>query len=270
MAEFFFWFPIVLYFTGWVVEFVRYWRLSDFGLYWGGGLLAVGWGAHTFLLGVRLAESGISLENLLSGAAWLAIVAYYFLVRRYKGTVFGFVFPPFAVATMLVAALSNEATLLGPGRVEFSAGMTQNLLATHIATVLAGHLLFGLACLLSIIYLWRGHQLKSKIQDLTESRIPSLGALEELNHKAIGLGFFFLSVGILLGMVVAGLYTFPVRGLSARQIMPALTWLFYAAFLIFHSLQGRRGRFGAIWSISGFLVVTSALAFELFVISSRG
>ena len=96
--------------------------------------------------------------------------------------------------------------------------------------------------------------------------LPALGVLEQLNHRAITLGFFFFSVAIILGLLVVGLTNLPHRLYSARQIIPTLTWLVYAAFLLVHDLQGRRGRFGAIWSIVGFLIVMASLVFEISVL----
>ena len=107
------------------------------------------------------------------------------------------------------------------------------------------------------------------MRGLRESSLPSLGVLDKLNYKAIILGFFFLSVGILLGMLVTGLHNEPFRIFTWRRAIPLFTWLVYAAFLVEHSLQGRRGRFGAIWSISGFLIVTTSLVFELVFLAAR-
>ncbi len=107
------------------------------------------------------------------------------------------------------------------------------------------------------------------MRGLAGSNLPSLGALDNLNYKAIILGFFFLSVGILLGMIVSGLQSPPFQLFSWRRTIPLLTWLVYAAFLMEHALQGRRGRFGAIWSISGFVIVTSSLVAELIFLVTR-
>jgi ABC-type uncharacterized transport system permease subunit len=269
MSTYTFWLPVGLYFVGWVLDFIRYWRDTPGGSHWGGGLLAIGWGAHTIFLVTRLLEDAFSLVNLLSGLAWLAIIAYYLVLRRFQGSIFGFIFPPFAVAALLVAGLVSPESLLPSERLAFSPSIAQNVLITHIVAVLAGHLLFALACLFSIVYLYQERQLKTKMRGLTGSTLPSLGALDNLNYKAIILGFFFLSVGILLGMLVSGLQNPPFQLFTWRRVIPLFTWLVYAAFLLEHSLQGRRGRFGAIWSIAGFVIVTSSLVAEMFFLLSR-
>ena len=269
MNAYSFWLPVGLYFLGWVLEFVRYWRATESGSQWGGGLLAIGWGAHTIFLGSRLLDEGFWLGNLLSGAAWLSIIAHYVVLRKYRGSIFGFIFPPFAVAALLVAGLVSSQFIAPSEQLGFTPSFAQNLLITHIITVLAGHLLFALACLFALAYLYQERQLKTKMQSVKESRLPSLGALDTLNYKAIILGFFFLSVGILLGMLVTGLGNQPFQLVTWRRAIPLFTWLVYAAFLFEHSLQGRRGRMGAIWSVLGFLVVSSSFAFEMVFLFTR-
>ncbi|MCZ6533906.1 MAG: cytochrome c biogenesis protein CcsA [SAR324 cluster bacterium] len=268
MNQFFVWVPVGLYLAGWLVDFLRYWRAEAGAAHWGWGLMAIGWGAHTIFLASGLFEQVSTLPNLLSGAAWLAIILYYFILGKFEGPVFGFIFPPFAVAALLLAALLSAQPLPSIEHLAASLALIQAVLITHIVTVLSGHLLFALACLFGIVYLYQEHQLKTK-RSLMDSRLPSLGALEHLNFKAIILGFLFLSVGILLGVVLSGLMSAPMRMLTWRQAIPLFTWLVYAAFLLEHSVQGRRGRFGAIWSIAGFLIVTTSLIFELLLLFRR-
>lgn len=270
MSSYSFWLPVGLYFAGWVVDFGRYWRAAPPGTQWSGGLLAVGWGAHTIFLGSQLIDNAAALPNLLSGLAWVAIVIYYVILRRYEGPVFGFVFPPFAIAAMLVGALVSAQSIPSLDQLGVTPLAMRNVLITHIATVLAGHLLLSLACLFGIVYLYQERQIKAKMRGLMGNRLPSLGALEHLNFKAIILGFFFLSVGILLGVLLSGLKSLPLQLLTWRQVIPLATWLIYAAFLLEHSLHGRRGRFGAIWSIAGFMIVSTSLAFELVLVFSGG
>ena len=268
MNQLFIWVPVGLYLAGWLVDFVRYWHAESTAARWGWGLMAIGWGAHTIFLASGLFEAVFTLPNLLSGAAWLAIILYYFILGKFEGPVFGFIFPPLAVAALLLSVLVSAQSLPSMEPLTASPSTTQSVLITHIVTVLAGHLLFALACLFGIVYLYQERQLKTK-RSLMGSRLPSLGALEHLNFKAIILGFFFLSVGILLGVVLSGLKSVPMHMLTWRQAIPLFTWLVYAAFLLEHSVQGRRGRFGAIWSIAGFLIVTSSLIFELVLLFGR-
>lgn len=257
--------PIVLYLLGWLAELIQHTR-DPSRLTWSDGLLAAGWGAHTLLLAVDLVRFHLSLPNLLSLAAWLSLAVYYLARRRGSQEIFRFVFPPFAAALMLTSAFAAERLLLPAGHLELIPGFRKNLLTVHIITLLGGHVLFATACLVSFLYLLQERRLKAKSGALTASRLPSLGRLEDLNHRAITLGFLLLSAGILLGLLVAGLHNLPARLLTWRLIIPSLTWLIYAIFLLEYHYQGRRGRFGAMWSIIGFLIAVISSVFEFMVL----
>ena len=260
--------PIGLYLTGWFGEFLYYWNNQAERSRWSGGLLAVGWGGHTLVLAMQLfSEMAGSGEGgtpaLLSGLSWLVVVAHYLLARRRFGTVVGFIFPPMAVALLLTAFFGAVGESRAGGEPWALPGISWELLTSHIVTVLTGILMFGLASAASILYLMQEHRLKAKSPQLEGTRLPSLGTLEKYNHKLFALGFFFLTVGLLLGVVMAGVRTHPMRLFTARQVVPAAVWMVYACFLMVHDLRGRRGRFGAYWSLVGFVVAVSSLVFEL-------
>ena len=52
-----------------------------------------------------------------------------------------------------------------------------------------------------------------------------------------------------------------------RLLIPMTTWCVYAGFLLVYNYQGRRGRFSAVWSIVGFVLVLVSLLFELAVLT---
>lgn len=257
--------PVGFYLVGWAVEFVRFWRAAARPPLVGGGALAVGWGAHTVVLAYRLWSEGGTLEGTVSAVAWLAMIGYFGIHHRWQNAVLGFVIPPFAVAALLSTMLLSEQLVALPGRTALDSWLWRSGLVTHILAILAGHLLLAMACVFSVMYLYQEHQIKAKVIRLLVSRLPSLKALDTLNHRAIALGFFFLSLGILLGIALSGTQERAVgTTVGWRQIVPAITWLVYASFLVQQALQGRGGRLTAIWSIAGFGVVVASLVVELY------
>lgn len=270
MIVYLFWIPTGLYVTGWLLAFVRYWNGHEEPSVAGGWVLAGGWAFHTVYLVLQFSTGGISLGILLGFAAWVALILFFLMFRGEKATIFGFVLPPFAVAVLLAGAFISKDGLLSPENFPATPWLTQSILVTHIITMLGGQMLFALGCLLSIAYLYQEHRLKAKNIGFAESGLPSLGNLDQLNHRAISLGFFFLSIGILLGVITGGLANLPVRLLTLRLILPVVTWLVYAVFLLEHSFQGRRGRFLAIWSIAGFVIVSTSFLLEMVELANRG
>lgn len=268
-----FWIPVALYLGIWLAEFLRYWSEFAGRLRRSRATLAVVWAAssiHTVLLGTLIVQEHFSVAVTLVAVAWLATLLYYIVTQKHPSVVLPFIVPPLVIALLITAYFTSERVLMGRESLGLTLPMTRNILTAHILSVLVGTLLFGLACLVSTVYLLQEHRLKVKHSTLSRSRLPSLGVLENYNHKAITLGFFFMTLGLLLGLVVAGLHTLPHRLFSLRQIIPTLMWLVYAVFLLSNDLQGRRGRFGAIWSIVGFALVVGSMVFELLVLTLRG
>lgn len=261
--------PIGLYALGWGLEFVRYWRAGQGTPMWSGGLLAIGWGLHTFLLAYGVWSDGVALAAMLSAVAWLSMIVNYAVHLKWRNAVFGFILPPFAIAMLLSAALLADASFLPTGGLRLDPGLWRVGLIVHIVSILAGHLLFAMACLFSIAYLYQEHRIKAKLIRLMVSRLPSLSKLDRLNHRAIALGFFFLSVGILLGIGAGGMQDLTERTLLPRLLLPMGTWLVYAAFLLQRTFQGQQGRITAIWSIAGFLIVMTSLIVEIHNLTER-
>ena len=260
------WIPIAVYGVAWLAIFGSRWSPPERDSMVVKGALVVGWSVHTFLLAAGLVASGPNVTSLLSGAAWIVAIANYTTWRSAKLRPLSFVLLPLAVALLLSAILTAEENLL-PASVAGTAWIWRDLLAAHIVALLAGHLLFAIACLGSIAYLLQERQIKTKRQPLLLS-LPALGRLETITHRSVGMGFLLLTVGILLGLAVAGTERLPARLSQLRLLIPLASWLVYAGFLVVYDFRGRRGRFGAIWSIAGFVVVLISLAFELRVLAS--
>ena len=257
----YFWIPMGLYLAGWLGQSYRYWADKGDRVGWSGGLLGVGWGAHGILLGIVAVQHTPGVPYLLNASAWLAIAIYFIISLKVRSTVFPYVFPPLAIALLITAFFGSRDTVLLSMGFDIPPDTLRNLLTVHIVAVLGGTMLFGLACFTSGVYLYEEHTLKRK--RTPRWRLPALARLEVYNHRSITLGFFLMTAGLLLGLFVAGLRGGEREWFTLRQIVPLITWVVYAMFLLSHDLQGRRGRYGAIWSILGFGVVCVSLAVEI-------
>jgi ABC-type uncharacterized transport system permease subunit len=261
------WIPIAVYGVAWLAIFSSRWNPPERDSTAVKAALAVGWGVHTFLLAASVFAAGLDITSLLSASAWLVAIAHYGTGRSGKLRPLSFVLLPLSVALLLSAILTSEESLARAAR-PGAEWIWRNLLAAHIVALLAGHLLFAIACLGSIAYLLQERQIKTKRPPLG-LRLPALGTLESVTHRGVGLGFLFLTVGILLGLAVAGTEKLSARITELRLLIPLSSWIVYAGFLVVYDFRGRRGRFGAIWSIAGFLVVLVSLVFELGVLATE-
>ena len=270
MTSYLFWLPIGLYTSGWLVEFSRFLRGPQLLPRVGGGLLAMGWGAHTLFLALQVTNGATALAQALVATGWLSLVVYYLVQRQRPNTVYGFIFPPFAIHLLLIAALVVNRDLSAQSLGLDSRWVFQTALVVHILSFLAGNVLFLLACMFSIFFLIEEGKIKSKAIRLAPSRVPSLGVLDRLTERAVAPGFFLFSLGMLMGLFLGGPGDLSARILTWRDLASILTWLVYAAWLLERFVFGSRGRFMAMWSIGGFVVVLSSLAAEMWVLMNRG
>jgi len=260
------WVSIAIYGLAWLAEFGAQWSQSERGVPYARTVLAVGWGAHTFLLAAAFLRDGLRLGVLLSAVGWITMIVYYAVWRSGRLRPLSLVLLPLAIALLLSSILTTDSELLGMTPLG-GAWIWRNLLTAHIVALLAGHLLFAMACLSSIAYLLQERQIKAKARPLA-LRWPALGTLETLIHRSVSLGFLLLTIGILLGLAVAGAENLRARLWEWRLLIPVASWIVYAGFLLVYDYRGRRGRFSAVWSIVGFLFVLASLVFEMAVLAT--
>ena len=104
----------------------------------------------------------------------------------------------------------------------------------------------------AVMYLLQERQLKIKSPGLLYRWLPSLEKLEEINHKAITIGFAFLTFGIIIGFFWAR--SVPVLDWSwgKKETWSIITWLVYAILLHIRLTSTLRGRKVAYLCILGF------------------
>jgi ABC-type uncharacterized transport system permease subunit len=130
-------------------------------------------------------------------------------------------------------------------------------LVFHVLMILLGIVSVCLTSGASIFYLLQERRLKQK--DLAgASRLPSLGVLDTLINRAMGIGFVFTTLGVLAGTTWAYIES-GTRWLSNSNVLIAIfTWLFYLVMVFLRSNQGWRGRKTAFMALGllGFSALT--------------
>ncbi len=245
-----------LYGLGWLgVFWFQFWGRGGWR---SGEALLVGGGAHgAWLLWVL--RDGVDLVWLLGVMGWFLMLGAWWFNRHRLEDMFSHVLAAVGLAFIFSWWLLSGRLSWLQVRLK---GVETELLVLHVGLGLSGVLLFGLGCLLGFLYLHREKVLKSKRGDWIGG--VSLGRLESFQHQVVLLGFFCLTLGILLGFVLGGAILMP----SVRQLVPAICWVVYGLFLLFYRVRGQRGRSGAIWSIVGFLTVLATLLVEISALRS--
>ena len=88
--------------------------------------------------------------------------------------------------------------------------------------------------------------------------MPKMDVLDDIMHKAIGLGFGFFTLATVLGALWAAEAWGGFWSWDPKETWALIVWLNYAAWLHMRLMKGWRGVPLAWWSVVGLLVTTFA------------
>lgn len=222
---------------------------------WGGFM------AHTAAIGLRWYESyqipgahgHAPLSNLYESVvffAWTILLIYILIDLRYRQRAVGAFVLPFAFLGMTWAQLRLD-TAIEP----LVPALQSNWLTYHVITCFLGYAAFAVACGVSLMYLIKVGK-ESDSNAPTEKGIqalfPSTKVLDDLNYKAIMIGFPLLSLGIITGAAWANYAWGTYWSWDPKETWSLIVWFIYAAFLHARFTRGWVGRKAAVLSVAGF------------------
>jgi ABC-type transport system involved in cytochrome c biogenesis permease subunit len=145
-----------------------------------------------------------------------------------------------------------------------SAVLQGPLFGIHVSSLLFAYASFALACMIGITYVLLFKEIKAKHLGFFYTRLPSLQVLDHMNQVAIVIGWIFLTIGIIVGVIWAeqaraGYGVDPrVQAMSLQdpKIFVALVcWAVYSFELFAARRIGWGGRKAAYLSALGFAIV---------------
>jgi cytochrome c-type biogenesis protein CcsB len=214
---------------------------------------------QTAAIGLRWKESydqghgHAPLSNLYESVvffSWTIILIFLIIDFKYKYRAVGSFVIPFALFGMAWAQLGLDS-----GIEPLVPALQSNWLMYHVITCFLGYAAFAVACGISIMYL---------IRDKVEggggnapaggmlSMFPSIKILDDLNYKAIMIGFPLLTLGIVTGAAWANYAWGTYWSWDPKETWSLIVWFVYAAFLHARITRGWVGRRAALLSIIGF------------------
>ena len=157
---------------------------------------------------------------------------------------------------------------LGPGGYTFpSEGIRISWLVAHIVALMLAYAALGFSLLASILYLLLERRLKRKLKAASESRwfaldwLPSLDSLERLAHATLEFGFPCMTVGLVIGSVLAQETVLGAAYFRDPKVIASFAmWLIYVGLLLVRRGAGLRGRKAAYLSGAVFLVMLVVMA----------
>jgi ABC-type transport system involved in cytochrome c biogenesis permease subunit len=225
------------------------------------GLLVAAAFAHTFIIGMETMQYGhvpvAGASPAISTFVCLLAIAYLALEMITEERAMGVFILPLLVALEAVAAVS-------PGPDEHPAILQSAWFGVHVSSLLFAYACFALACMIGITYVLLFTEIKAKHLGVFYTRLPSLQVLDRMNHIAIVLGWVFLTVGLIVGVIWAAQAQnyapadprVRAMALGDPKIFVALvTWTVYSFELFAARRIGWGGRRTAYLSALGFAIV---------------
>jgi cytochrome c-type biogenesis protein CcsB len=233
-------------------------RNKNVGL--GGIILAwAGFAIQAVAMGLRWKESydlGVGhapLSNLYESVvffAWSIVLIFGIIDAKYKYRIIGAFVMPFALLGMAWGQLylPTDINPLMPA-------LQSNWLLYHVLTCFLGYAAFAVACGVSIMYLIKSGSEASGNEAAggLVSMFPPVKVLDELNYRAIMVGFPLLTLGIITGAAWANYAWGTYWSWDPKETWSLIVWFVYAAFLHARFTKGWVGKRAAWLSIIGFL-----------------
>jgi ABC-type transport system involved in cytochrome c biogenesis permease subunit len=232
--------------------------------------------AHTFVIGMETMNVWhvpvASPSRFVSTFVWLLTLSYLYLELTTEERGMGVFILPIVVGLQLIAVLF-------PGAPSENPVLDSPWFWVHLASLLFSYASFGLAMVLGVTYMLQFKEIKKKHLGYFYTRLPSLQILDAMNSRAVTIGWLFLTIGVVVGV----LWTQQARTISPENtnlqmmslqdpkiFIAILTWGVYSFAVFARRTMGWNGRRAAWLSALGFaIVLLNFLPVSYFVTTSH-
>lgn len=202
------------------------------------------------------------IESLLG----FAVAGLFFLVWWFYDAIsLGIFVLPITFFIVFIPALGTERYIFP------SEGVRISWLVAHISALLAAYVALGFSLLASIMYLVQESRIKNKRKPGEESRwlsldwMPPLDTLERIAHATLEFGFPCMTVGLLIGSVLAQETVLGAAYFRDPKVIASFAmWAVYVTLLFVRRSAGLRGRKAAYLSGGVFLVMLAVMLANVF------
>jgi len=199
-----------------------------------------------------------SVHNSESLLAFLVMVVFMLVYIVYKTTSHGIVVFPLVFLLTFVAATRQHPLVFA------SAAVMHGWLAAHIIAIFTGYAALFVSFAASLLYLLQERALKSKTSSGMFSRLPALQVIDDIGFRSLMLGFPFMTLGLILGSVVAEAAYHRVDVQDPKILLSVLMWAVYLVMVYTRLSIGWRGRRAAVLASVAFVAAIIAWAANYF------
>ncbi len=270
----------------------------------GTGLLAVGVLAHTAAIAVRWDAAGhVPFSNMYEYAnimAWMAVVSFLIILWRFRKPMLGVYVSPLVVVLIVSASLlpNDVSGQLVPA-------LQSYWLPIHVVLAALGEGAFLVATAASVMYLVSRPRARREAAlaaagvtaaagssrrgasgrrgkggkagqggdrgEASGLRVPGGGAislevLDDINYKAISIGYPLFTVG---GLFAGAIWAYSAWGSfwswDPKEVGALVIWLFYTLFIHARYHRGWRGTKAAWMSVIGFVMILLSFFGNIFL-----
>ena len=215
-------------------------------------------------------EGYFPLSNLYESLiflSWGLSTLHLFIEQKTQSRVIG------AIATPLTFFISGFACLALPNEMQQALSLVPSLqsnwLMMHVSMMMISYATLIVGSLISIVYLAisffvekeqklaveNESQFLFSKQKVNLSKISLLQTMDIWSYRVIGLGFPFLTIGIISGAVWANEAWGSYWSWDPKETWALITWLIFAIYLHARLLKGWQGKKAATVSSLGFFIL---------------
>ena len=268
--------PLVLYAAAAVVYAVHFARRQPGVGRMATTLLLLAALSHTFVIGMQTMEVRhlpfASRSAAVSSFVWLLALSYIYLELTTDERAMGVFIMPIAAGLQTIPAFLPSVENADPV-------LDSPWFWIHVASLMFAYASFALAGMLGLTYMLQFKEIKKKHLGYFYTRLPSLHVLDAMNSRAVVIGWLFLTIGVVVGVVwtaqaralAPGNSNLQAMSLDDPKILGAVvTWAVYSFEVFARSTMGWTGRRAAWLSALGFaIVLLNFLPISYFVTTSH-
>jgi ABC-type transport system involved in cytochrome c biogenesis permease subunit len=211
-------------------------------------------------------------SRLVSTFVWLLTLSYLYLELTTEERAMGVFVLPIVIGLQVIPVLN-------PGVENVDPVLDSPWFWVHVSSLMFAYASFGLAGVLGLTYVLQFKEIKKKHLGYLYTRLPSLQMLDVMNARSVGVGWLFLTIGVVTGV----LWTAQARAITPddtnlqamalndpKIFIATLTWVVYSFLIVARRLLGWTGRRAAWVSALGFaIVLLNFLPINYFITTSH-
>ena len=170
-----------------------------------------------------------------------------------------------AILLPIILLIISFASLILPTQMQEAAplvpALQSNWLMMHVSMMMLSYATLILGSLLSILFLvvqkftTNANTIQVAKQNITQTKIQLLENIDTWSYRTIGLGFPFLTIGIIAGAVWANEAWGSYWSWDPKETWALITWLIFAAYIHARLTKGWVGEKAALLGSIGFIIV---------------